>query len=33
MAALPRQRILNNAFFRRFNHTDPPEQEMLHQGF
>lgn len=32
-AILARQRILNIAFFRRLNHTYPPEQEMLHQGF
>jgi hypothetical protein len=32
-AILARQRILNNAFFRRFTHTYPPEQDMLHQGF
>jgi len=30
---LARQRIPNNAFFRLFNHTYPPEQQMLHQGF
>ena len=30
---LARQRPTNNAFFRLFNHTYPPEQQMLHQGF